>query len=108
MAEHYVKELEGEDFKEAISKGVVVVDFWAQWCMPCRMQTPILEKIAKKMETRIKVYKLNVDDNREISIEFNILSIPTICIFKNGEMVNQLIGLRSEHELETAFSEVLP
>ena len=107
MAEHYVKVLQGEAFQEAISKGVAVVDFWAQWCMPCRMLTPILEKIAKKMETQAKIYKLNVDENREIAMEFNIFSIPTVCIFKNGEMVNQLIGLRGEDELTDAITEAI-
>lgn len=76
----------------------VLVDFWAPWCGPCRMQTPILEEFSKE-NPDIKVVKVNVDDNAEISERYNIMSIPSLMVFKNGQMVNKAIGLQSKANL---------
>ncbi|MGI0090496.1 MAG: thioredoxin [Nitrososphaerales archaeon] len=70
----------------------VVVDFWAPWCGPCRMVSPVIEKLAEKYNGRLKVVKVNVDDNQAIAMKFNIMSIPTIMLFKDGRVLDQAIG----------------
>jgi len=70
----------------------VVVDFWAPWCGPCRMVSPVIEKLAAKYSGKVKVVKVNVDDNQELAMKFNIMSIPTIMVFKEGKAVDQAIG----------------
>ena len=76
---------------------LVVVDFWAPWCAPCRMIAPILEEIAKAYEGRVKVVKMNTDENSATAMKFNIMSIPTLLIFQNGENVDQIIGAVPKH-----------
>ena len=82
-----------KNFNEKISKGVVVVDFFANWCGPCRMMAPILEDVQKEMGDRVQIYKVDVDDSENLSRQFGIMSIPTIIFFKDGELVNKHIGL---------------
>lgn len=78
--------------------GITLVDFWAEWCGPCRMQQPILEEISKELPN-VKICKVNVDENTELAMRFGIRSIPTMMVFKNGERVGQLIGLKNKREL---------
>jgi len=85
--------LTDSNFKEEISSGLVLVDFWAPWCGPCRMLGPIIEEVAKEVEG-IKVGKLNVDENPQTAQKFQIMSIPAVMLFKDGEVVETLIGLR--------------
>jgi len=70
----------------------VMVDFWAPWCGPCRMVSPVIEKLAGKYSGKIKVVKVNVDDNQELAMKYNIMSIPTIMLFKDGKALDQAIG----------------
>jgi thioredoxin 1 len=77
----------------------VLVDFWAVWCGPCQTQEPIVEEVAKVMEGKAKIGKLNVDENPSISQKFGIMSIPTLMIFKNGAVVKQFIGIQSKETL---------
>ncbi len=70
----------------------VVVDFWAAWCGPCRMVSPVIERLAEKYDGKIKVVKVNVDDNQELAMKFNIMSIPTIMLFRGGKLLDQAIG----------------
>jgi thioredoxin 1 len=77
----------------------VLVDFWAVWCGPCQMQGPIVEEVAKAMEGKVKVGKMNVDENPQVSQQFGIMSIPTIMIFKSGTVVKQFIGVQSKETL---------
>ena len=81
------------------AKETVLVDFWAPWCGPCRMQAPVLEKFVEE-NPAVKVVKVNVDDNQELAMEHNISSIPTLLVFKNGEAVNFAVGLQSKTALE--------
>lgn len=84
--------------------GVVLVDFWATWCGPCQMLTPIIDEIEKEAAGKIKVVKVNVDESADIASEYNINSIPTVVIFNHGQVVNTIIGLRSKQEYLTATS----
>lgn len=76
----------------------VLVDFWAQWCGPCLMAAPVLEKIAQEYEGKLKVCKLNVDEARQTAIDNGIMSIPALHIFKGGRIVDQIIGVRPNYE----------
>jgi thioredoxin 1 len=94
-------EMNGENFDEIVrGNPLVVVDCWASWCGPCRMVAPMVEELAKEYGGRILFGKLNVDDNREISLRYNIMSIPTFLIFKNGKLVDRIIGALPKNILE--------
>ncbi len=78
----------------------VLVDFWATWCGPCRMLAPTIAQLAQEYEGRVKVCKVNVDENPELSAQFGIVSIPTVKVFKGGAVTGTLVGLRPKQELE--------
>lgn len=86
------------NFDDFIKDGVVVVDFWAKWCGPCRMLAPVLDEVADTL-TDVKFGKVDVDDAQELAKRYQVMSIPNVCIFKNGELVNRIIGLCDENEL---------
>ena len=96
-----------ENFDETIKEGVVLVDFWAPWCPPCRTQGPIVERVAAAFKGKAKVGKLNVDDNKKTAARFGVRSIPTLIVFKDGEKVKQFVGLRQEAELKAALDKAL-
>lgn len=85
--------LNEKNYKEKTEKGLVVVDFFANWCGPCRMLSPILEDVQKDMGKKVKIYKVDVDESENLARQFGIMSIPTILIYKDGEIVNRHIGL---------------
>jgi thioredoxin 1 len=85
----------------------VVVDFWAEWCMPCRMIAPVLDELSQTYAGKIKVAKLNVDDHGEIGTKYNIISIPTLLVFKDGQMVKQHVGAAPKATLEELITSVL-
>lgn len=92
-------------FEEEVLKSekVALVDFWAGWCMPCQMLSPILDEVSEEMDDVVKVCKVNVDENREVASEHNIMSIPAVFIFKNGKIVEEIIGLRQKDEYINAL-----
>jgi thioredoxin 1 len=94
MASDKVIQITDSTFDEQVikGKGLILVDFWAEWCGPCRMVAPILEELAVEFEGQITVTKLNVDDNQGTAARFGIRSIPTILFFKDGSQVDQVIG----------------
>ena len=89
-----VKHLENENFKEIIGSGVWIVDFYADWCGPCKMLGPVLEELDNN------VLKVNVDSHEDLAREFGVMSIPTICFFKDGNLANKVVGFRSKDEIE--------
>lgn len=94
-------ELSSENFKEEVlnSEKPVLVDFYADWCGPCKMMAPIVEELARELDGKAKVGKINVDENSDIAVEYNVMSIPTLIIFKNGKEEKRLVGLRDKEEL---------
>ena len=77
----------------------VLVDFWASWCGPCKMLSPIIEEIEKDYEGKVKVGKVNVDEEMELALKYQVTSIPTVIVFKNGEAVNTSVGYRPKEEI---------
>lgn len=101
--------LSDKDFEETVvqSDQPVVVDFWADWCSPCRRMAPIVEEVAADYAGRVKVAKLNVDENGEVTGRYGVMSIPTLLFFKNGEVVERLIGFRPKEEVEEVIERLL-
>ncbi len=85
----------------------VVVDFWASWCGPCRMVAPIIEELAREYSGKAKVGKVNVDEEAELAVKYGIVSIPTVLIFKNGEVMEKLVGAQSQDEYEDAVDKYI-
>lgn len=94
-----VKELNDLNFDQEINNGVTLVDFWAAWCMPCKMQSPIIDKVADHFKGKANIAKLNVDDCTNTAAKYGIMSIPTLLLFKNGKVEKQFVGLQSERAL---------
>ena len=94
-----------ENFKEEVlnSEEPVLVDFYADWCGPCNAMSPVIEELAKELEGKAKVGKINVDENSDIAVEYNVMSIPTLIVFKNGKEEKRLVGLRDKEELLSLF-----
>ena len=102
-----VIKLTSENFEEEVIKSSipVVVDFWAEWCGPCRMQSPIVDDLAETMQGELKVGKVNVDYEGDLAAKYNIMSIPTLLIFKDGNVVNTAVGLHSKQEILNLIKE---
>ncbi len=107
MAGTDIREITDENFADEIesSEGLAIVDFWAEWCGPCRMVGPIVEELAQEYEGKVKVGKLDVDSNRVTAGRFNIRSIPSILYFKDGEVVDQVVGAFPKKYLEEKILE---
>ncbi len=102
-------ELSDASFGETVHKATepVLVDFWAPWCGPCRMLTPIIEQIADEFAGKAKVCKLNTDDARDTAVEFSISAIPTVILFKDGQVQKKWVGLTSKKDISEAINKLL-
>ena len=92
-------EVNDAGFKEEIGSGITLVDFWAPWCGPCKMIAPILEELAPEVEGKANIAKLNVDDNQATASEYEVMSIPTLILFKDGEPVDKVVGFQPKEQL---------
>ncbi len=97
--------LSSENFEKEVLKSekTVLVDFYADWCGPCNAMAPVIEELATELDGKAKVGKINVDENSDIAVEYNVMSIPTLIIFKNGKEEKRLVGLRDKEELLNLF-----
>ena len=109
MASAEIVELSDSSFEGEVIKSdkPVLVDFWAPWCGPCRILAPIVEEIAESYTGKLKVGKLNVDDNQEITMRYRIRSIPTLILFKNGQALDQIIGAVPKTEIEKVVKKAI-
>ena len=101
-------ELNKDNFKKEIEdyKGIALVDFWAPWCGPCQQMGPVVEELAEKYKGKAKVAKLNIDENQAIAAKYDIMSIPTMVFFKNGEEVKRTIGMRAKNVIAEMIEEI--
>ncbi len=108
MASQNLIEFSDSNFEQEVIKSEVpvLVDFWAEWCMPCRMLGPVIEKLAKDYTGKVKVGKLDTDANREVAIKYSINSIPTVILFKNGQVQQKFVGLRPERDFKEALDAI--
>ncbi len=96
-----VLKITSENFEQEVinSDKVIVVDFYADWCGPCKMMTPIIEEIAKELDGKANVGKINVDDNQNLAVKYQVMSIPTIAIFKQGKVIQSFVGVTDKQEI---------
>ena len=104
-----LKEINSDVFeKEVLSSSLpVVVDFWAEWCMPCKMLTPVIDELAKEYEGKVKFAKVNVDNNTELATNLQILSIPVLIMFNKGKEVTRIVGVNPKQEIEKEINEAI-
>jgi len=100
-------ELNDNNFETSIAKGVTLVDFHAPWCGPCRMQTPVLERVGDSVGDKALIASVNVDDHPAVAAKFGIRSIPTLILFSNGKPVKQFVGLQTENTLISVVNEAV-
>ena len=109
MASANVKEFTDSNFDTEVLKAAtpVLVDFWAEWCMPCRMLTPTIDAVAEEINGKVKVGKVDTDANRNIAVKYSINAIPTVILFKNGEVKKKWVGLTSKDDLTRVMNEAI-
>lgn len=109
MASDKVHQFSGSNWTDEVenSSAPVLVDFWAVWCGPCRMIAPIVEELASEYEGRVKVGKLNVDENQALAAKYGVMSIPTLLVFKGGQPVERIIGFAPKKELKARIDGII-
>jgi thioredoxin 1 len=101
-----IKQLSDANFQAQIKNGVTLVDFWAAWCMPCKMMAPVLNETAEELGSIARIGKLDVDSNRESSVKYGVRSIPTLILFKNGKEINRFVGVKTKDFLIKEINKV--
>jgi len=96
-----------DNFNETVSNGVSLLDFWAPWCGPCKMQLPIVEELSTELQGTATIAKVNVDEQPELASQFGVMSIPTLILFKDGQPVDKLVGLQSKASLQAKIQNQL-
>jgi len=107
MENEKVPELTNGEFEEFIKDDLVLVDFFAEWCMPCLMMAPVMEELSEKFKGKVKFGKVNIDDNRELAQKFNVMSIPNFVLFKDGEPAQQFVGALPAEDFEEKLNRFL-
>lgn len=100
-----VNQISDATFQSETSSGTVLVDFWAPWCGPCKMIAPILDELSAEVGDKAKIVKINVDDNPESATRYNVMSIPTLLVFKDGQVVDQLVGVQPKEKLKAIIEQ---
>ena len=98
MKEH-ISELTSQEFHKKIAKGSWVVDFWAAWCGPCKILGPIMDEVAKDVKDSVNIAKVDVDAEQDLAQQYEVMSIPTVIFFKDGEVVNQFVGVHEKEDI---------
>lgn len=109
MASQNVQEFTDSNFQQDVlgSEQPVLVDFWAEWCMPCRMLAPTIDQVADEFAGKVRVGKLDTDANKEVAVKYGISAIPTVILFKDGEVAKKFVGLTSKDELAAALNDLV-
>jgi thioredoxin 1 len=109
MSSEKVIQVTDSNFEDEVAKSPlpVLVDFWAEWCMPCRMLAPTIEELATDYDGRLKVGKLDTDANHQTALKFGIAAIPTLLVFRGGQVVKKFVGMKSKRELKAELDELL-
>ena len=98
-----VPEFTSQTFDEAVSQGITLIDFWAEWCGPCKMIAPMIDELSTEYDGKAKVGKINIDNEPDLAVRFNVNSIPTLLIIKDGEEAKRFIGVTSKSEVAAAL-----
>jgi thioredoxin 1 len=108
MASPNIITLNQDNFEKNVLKSQtpVLVDFWAEWCGPCKMISPILDELAEEYSGRVNIAKVNVDDNQGLAAQYGVRAIPTLLIFQNGQVADQILGLKSKRDLKASLDKV--
>jgi len=101
-----IEHLTAQNFAHKTKNGVVLVDFWADWCMPCKMMAPILNEVAEATDGTATIYKLNVDEQQQVAAQYGIRSIPTMILFKDGKEVERIVGVKSKEAAIASINKV--
>jgi thioredoxin 1 len=108
MAAMNIVSLTQENFEKEVLQSAtpILVDFWAQWCNPCRALTPILDELAAEYDGKVRIGKVNIDEQQALATQYGVRSIPTLLLFKQGQVADQIVGLRSKRDLKASFDRV--
>jgi len=102
-----VPELTGSEFEGFTKEGIVLIDFFAEWCMPCVRMGPVIDELNDEFKGKVKFGKVNIEDNRNLANKFNIMSIPNFVLFKNGKVIEQVVGEREQEELSDIIKKAI-